>query len=198
VKDKPKIIGVTGGIGSGKTTVCRFFSEFGVPVYSADFQAKKIMDDPIIIQKIKTIFDQNVIGENQKLDRKKIATIVFDNPKKLQQLNAIVHPIVQQDFEKWIQKHQNYRYIIKEVAIIFETNSQDQYDKIILVTAPEDIRIKRVAKRDNLSEQEIINRIKNQLPDSEKRIFSDIVIENINLSETYKNTKNTYYLLNNN
>jgi len=197
VRNKPKIIGVTGGIGSGKTTVCSFFSELDVPVYYSDYHAKKIIDDPITIQKIKSIFDENIIDENQKIDRKKIATIVFDNPKKLQQLNDIVHPMVQQDFEKWLQKHLYYSYIIKEVAIIFETHSQDQYDKIILVTAPEDIRIKRVAKRDNTSEEEVIKRIKNQLPDSEKIALSNIVIENINLFETKKKTEKIHYSLNN-
>jgi len=183
---KPKIVGVTGGIGSGKTTVCAFFSELGIPVYNSDYQAKKIMDNPKIIQKIKTIFGEKITDVNQKLDRKKIATIVFNDPKKLQQLNAIVHPIVQQDFEDWLEKHKNYSYIIKEVAIVFETNSEKQYDKIILVTAPEQTRIKRVMERDAINEQEVLQRIKNQLPDSEKITKSDVIIENINLLKTKK------------
>jgi len=194
---RPKIIGVTGGIGSGKTTICKFFSELGVPVYYADYQAKKIMDDPMITQKIKNVFDENIIDENQKLDRKKIATIVFNNPKKLQQLNAIIHPIVKQDFEYWLEKHQDYSYIIKEVAIIFETNSEKQYDKIILVTAPEQIRIERVTKRDNITEKEVVQRIKNQLPDSEKITKSNIIIKNINLLETKKKIEKLHYLLKN-
>jgi len=198
VKNRPKIIGVTGGIGSGKTSVCAIFSELGVPVYAADFHSKKIMDTPRVIQKIKTIFEETIIDENQKLDRKKIATIVFDNPKKLQQLNAIVHPIVQQDFEKWLEKHQNHSYIIKEVAIIFEIHSEGQYDAIILVTAPEEVRIRRVIERDNITEQEVVQRIKNQLPDNEKVAKSDIVIENINFLETKKKIEKIHYLLNNN
>jgi len=196
VKNKPKIVGITGGIGSGKTTITNFFSELGTPVYHADIQAKKIMDDPRIIQKIKTIFEENIINENQKLDRKKIANIVFDNPEKLQQLNAIIHPIVQQDFEKWLNKYKDYSYIIKEVAIIFEIHSECQYDKIILVTAPEDIRIKRVMERDKISEQEVLQRIKNQLTDSQKIAKSDIVIENINLLETKKTIEKLHNLLN--
>jgi len=196
VKNKPKIVGLTGGIGSGKTTIANFFSELGTPVYHADLQAKKIMDDLDVIQKIKTIFEENIINENQKLDRKKIANIVFDNPEKLQQLNAIIHPIVQQDFEKWLYKHKNYSYIIKEVAIIFEIHSECQYDKVILVTAPEDIRIKRVMERDKISEQEVLQRIKNQLLDSQKIAKSDIVIENINLLETKKTIEKLHYLLN--
>ena len=190
-----KIIGLTGGIGSGKSTVASFFSELGVPVYIADSEAKKIMDYPETIREVQTIFDENVVGENGKLDRKKIASFVFNNPEKLKQLNAVIHPKVNKDFRNWLEKHQDHTYIIKEVAIIFETQSEKQFDKIILVTAPEKLRIERVMKRDNISEDEILERIKNQLPDEEKISKSDFIITNTDLKSAKKEVKKLHKLL---
>lgn len=190
-----KIIGLTGGIGSGKSTVASFFSELGVPVYIADSEAKKIMDYPETIREVQTIFDENVVDENGKLDRKKIASFVFNNPEKLKQLNAVIHPKVNKDFKNWLGKHQDHTYIIKEVAIIFETQSEKQFDKIILVTAPEKLRIERVMKRDNISEDEILERIKNQFPDEEKISKSDFVITNIDLKSAKKEVKKLHKLL---
>lgn len=184
-----KIIGLTGGIGSGKSTIAHFFVELGVPVYIADSEAKKIMDYPEIIQEVQAIFDENVTGENGKLDRKKIASVVFNNPEKLKQLNTVIHPKVNEDFKNWLEKHKNHPYIIKEVAIIFETNSEKQFDKIILVTAPEKTRIERVMKRDNISEEAVLERMKNQLPDSEKREKSDFIIINTNLKSSKNHVK---------
>lgn len=191
-----KIVGLTGGIGSGKSTVADFFKELGVPVYIADSEARKIMDYPEIIREVEAIFDENVIGTDHKLDRKKIASIVFNNPEKLKQLNAIIHPRVKKDFALWLDKHKNYKYIIKEVAIIFETNSEKDFDKIILVTAPEKERIKRVMKRDNISEKEVLERMKNQLSDTDKIAKSDFIINNTNKSFTKKQTKNIHLSLN--
>src|SRR5690554_3786999 len=160
--------------------------ELGVPVYIADSEAKKIMDYPETIQEVQAIFDENVILEDGKLNRKKIASIVFNAPEKLQHLNAVVHPKVNQDFKKWLELHKEAPYIIKEVAIIFEIGSENQFDKIILVTAPEQTRIQKVAKRDNISEDEVLARIKNQLSDAEKIEKSDFIINNIDLN-TSKN-----------
>lgn len=191
-----KIIGLTGGIGSGKSTVAGFFRELGVPVYIADSQAKKIMDYPETIQEVQAIFDQNVLLETGKLDRKKIASIVFNDSEQLNKLNAIIHPKVNQDFKDWLKQHKNYPYIIKEVAIIFETQSEKQFDKIILVTAPLNLRIERVIQRDNSSAQEILKRIDNQLPDSEKIEKSDFIIHNINLDAVKKEVKRLHKTLN--
>lgn len=182
----PKIIGLTGGIGSGKSTIAKFFSELGVPVYVADTQAKKIMDYPSTIQEVQSIFGEKVLDENQKLDRKKIASIVFNHPEKLKALNSVIHPKVAEDFSQWLNQHNHHAYVIKEVAIIFETHSEDQYDKIILVTAPEEIRIQRVMERDKISKEQVEERIKNQLSDQEKINKSDFIIMNIDL-ETSKN-----------
>jgi dephospho-CoA kinase len=189
-----KIIGLTGGIGSGKSTVAGYFQELGVPVYVADTEAKKIMDQPDTIQEVQQIFDENVIFEG-KLDRKKIASIVFNNAEKLAQLNKIIHPKVKQDFKDWLEKHKNYSFIIKEVAILFETNSEKEFDAIILVTAPEKIRIERVINRDNITENQVRERIKNQLSDEEKISKSHYIIENISKKDTKKRVKELFILL---
>jgi dephospho-CoA kinase len=189
-----KIIGLTGGIGSGKSTVAGYFQELGVPVYVADTEAKKIMDQPDTIQEVQQIFDENVIFEG-KLDRKKIASIVFNNAEKLAQLNKIIHPKVKQDFKDWLEKHKNYSFIIKEVAILFETNSENDFDAIILVTAPEKIRIERVINRDNITENQVRERIKNQLSDEEKISKSHYIIENISKKDTKKRVKELFILL---
>jgi dephospho-CoA kinase len=189
-----KIIGLTGGIGSGKSTVAGYFQELGVPVYVADTEAKKIMDQPDTIQEVQQIFDENVIFEG-KLDRKKIASIVFNNAEKLAQLNKIIHPKVKQDFKDWLEKHKNYSFIIKEVAILFETNSENDFDAIILVTAPEKIRIERVTNRDNITENQVRERIKNQLSDEEKISKSHYIIENISKKATKKRVKELFILL---
>lgn len=185
----PKIIGLTGGIGSGKSTVASFFSELGVPVYIADNQAKEIMDKPEVIQEIQSVFEDNILNEDRKLNRKKIASIVFNNPKQLDKLNAIVHPKVKEDFKQWLQINKDHKFIIKEVAIIFETQSEKEYDKIILVTAPKKVRISRVMKRDGLSEEKVLERIQNQLPDIDKIPKSDFVINNTNFNKTLKEVK---------
>lgn len=196
MKIRSKIIGLTGGIGSGKSTIAHFFSELGVPVYIADTEAKKIMEQPKIITEVQTIFKENVILANGKLDRKKIASIVFNNPKKLEELNNIIHPKVNQDFKKWLKKHEDYPYILKEVAIIFETQSEKKFDKIILVTAPEKLRIERVIQRDNTSKKEVVKRIKNQLPDSVKIEKSDFIIDNTNIEFSRKEVKKLHKILN--
>jgi|SRR5690606_7932355 dephospho-CoA kinase len=189
-----KIIGLTGGIGSGKSTVAGYFQELGVPVYIADTEAKKIMDQPDTIQEVQQIFDENVIFEG-KLDRKKIASIVFNNAEKLAQLNKIIHPKLKKDFKDWLEKHKNYSFIIKEVAILFETNSENEFDAIILVTAPEKIRIERVINRDNITENQVRERIKNQLSDEEKISKSHYIIENISKKDTKKRVKELFILL---
>lgn len=177
----PKIIGLTGGIGSGKSTISRFFSALGVPVYIADAEARKIMERPEIIQEVQNLFVENIIDQNGKLDRKKIASIVFNDPVKLEALNQIIHPAVQRDFLLWLKNHENQTYVIKEVAIIFEIKSEKDYDKIILVTAPEKDRIKRVMHRDGISANEVLERMRNQLPDSKKVDKSDYIIDNTEL-----------------
>ena len=179
-----KIIGLTGGIGSGKSTIANYIASKGVPVYIADDEAKKIMERDDVKQKIQNLFNESILNLDKTLNRKKIAEFVFNNPEKLKELKAIVHPKVQLHFKHWVKEHESFPYIIKEVAILFETGGNKQCDKVILITAPKELRIKRAMKRDNLTKKDILVRINNQLPDSEKIKLSDFVVENINLNDT--------------
>jgi len=181
-----RIIGLTGGIGSGKSTVASYIASKGIPVYIADEVAKKLMDSKKNSKKIQAVFSENILSENGKLDRKKIASIVFNSPKKLAELNAIVHPEVKKHFTNWLKKHEKYPIIIKEVAILFETGGNTSCDKVILITAPREIRIERVMKRDNMNEESVLSRIQNQLSEREKIEKSDFVIYNIQLQNTFK------------
>ena len=180
-----RIIGLTGGIGSGKSTVATYIASKGIPVYIADEEAKKLMDSKVIIKKIQAIFEENVLTDEGNLDRKKIGSIVFNQPEKLAQLNAIVHPEVKKHFEKWVKKHKNQSFVVKEVAILFETGGNLACDKVIIITAPEEIRIERAMKRDNIDRESVLSRIKNQLPEEEKIKMSNFVVYNTDLQNTF-------------
>lgn len=180
-----RIIGLTGGIGSGKSTVATYIASKGIPVYIADEEAKKLMDSKVIIKKIQAIFEENVLTDEGNLDRKKIGNIVFNQPEKLAQLNAIVHPEVKKHFEKWVKKHKNQSFVVKEVAILFETGGNLACDKVIMITAPEEIRIERAMKRDNIDRESVLSRIKNQLPEEEKIKMSNFVVYNTDLQNTF-------------
>jgi dephospho-CoA kinase len=175
-----KVIGLTGGIGSGKTTIANYFATMGVPVYIADDAAKKVMQSENIIQQIKTTFGDSIF-ENKILNRAKLAEIVFTNADKLAQLNAIVHPAVKSDFELWLQDNKEYDYVIYEAAILFESGRYKECDVIITVTAPEEIRIERVVKRDNTTREQVLSRIKMQWNDEKRISLSNFVINNSNL-----------------
>ena len=181
-----KIIGLTGGIGSGKTTVAKYFAEKGIPVYIADDEAKKIMDSPEVIKEVQAIFDENVLTKKGLLDRKKIRNIVFHHKEKLEELNKIVHPKVKKDFENFVKEHQNAPFIIKEVAILFETNGHKLCDATILVTAPLETRIERVIARDNTTREKVLQIINNQLSEEEKEKLATHIIMNDNIQNTYK------------
>ncbi|MDM1459460.1 dephospho-CoA kinase [Myroides odoratimimus] len=173
------IVGLTGGIGSGKTTVANMFAEEGIPIYIADERAKQIMDRADVVEAVQSIFKENVkIGEV--LDRKKIREIVFDNKELLNQLNRIVHPEVKKDFERWKEENDAFPFVIKESAVLFENNLNKQCDLVILVTAPEEVRLARVMARDGVSLDNVEGIMRNQLKDSDKIPFSDYVITNIN------------------
>lgn len=180
-----KIIGLTGGIGSGKSTVAKYIASKGIPVYIADDEAKKIMTKKSVIHEIQNLFKENIILENGQLDRKKIATIVFQDSSLLKKLNEVVHPKVKKHFKKWLEKNKEAPFVVKEVAILFETGGNTECDKVILVTAPEDVKISRVMKRDNVSQEEIMKRMKNQLSDAEKSMKSDYVVTNVKIDDTY-------------
>ena len=178
-----KIIGLTGGIGSGKSTVAKMFEKLGVPIYISDEKARFLMENSDVIKKrIVKLFGVNAYHDNS-LNRSFIASKVFNNSILLSNLNAIVHPEVKIDFESWLSKQKSV-YVIKEVAILFETNSQSNFDYIISVVAPLKDRVKRIIKRGRQSESDILSIIKNQLPDSDKIKLSDFVIFNDLISNT--------------
>jgi dephospho-CoA kinase len=173
-------IGITGGIGTGKTTVCKMFEKLGVPVYYADDRAKWINNnDTEVITALKSTFGEDIY-QNGILNRSKLGEIVFSDKEKLEKLNTIVHPVVFRDAEQWQQEKQKagFYYTLKEAALLFETGSYKQLDKIIVVSAMENIRIERVMKRDNLSREEVLKRISKQMPQSEKEKAADFIIEN--------------------
>jgi dephospho-CoA kinase len=180
-----KIIGLTGGIGSGKTTVAKLFAAKGIPVYIADDEAKKIMKLPETINSIKAVFGKNVI-ENGLVNTKTLASIVFNNTEKLKLLNSIIHPLVKQHFDQWVKLNKHNTFVIKESAILFESGSYQYCDKIITVIASESTRISRVMQRDSITKEEILARIKNQWNDDERIKKSDYVIENEDLEDTKK------------
>jgi len=175
-----KVIGLTGGIGSGKTTIANYFATMGIPVYIADDAAKKVMQSENIVQQIKTTFGDSIF-EKEILNRSKLAEIVFNNADKLAQLNAIVHPAVKSDFELWLQENKKYDYVIYEAAILFESGRYKECDVIITVTAPEEIRIERVVKRDNTTREQVLSRMKMQWNDEKRISLSNFVINNSNL-----------------
>jgi len=193
-----KIIGLTGGIGSGKSTVASYIASKGIPVYIADEEAKKIMELPEVILEVQQLFDENILLENNQLNRAKIAEIVFKNPQKLQELNSVIHPKVKMHFMNWLKQYEAFPFVVKEVAILFETGGDASCDKVILVTAPEDVRIKRVMQRDKTKMINVKNRIKNQLSDQEKKAKSDFIIENIDIDTTFKQVDKVLKILNEN
>ena len=183
-----KVIGLTGGIGSGKSTVARLFADLGVPIYIADERAKHLMNTSKVIKReLIALFGSKAYNTNG-LDRDFIASKIFNNKELLQKMNAIVHPKVGADFKRWL-KQQKVSYVIKEAAIIFEHNQQSQYDYIITVTTPLDERVQRVMKRDNKSKEQILAVVNNQLSDEKKIKQSHFVIVNQQLDETKNQVK---------
>ena len=180
-----KIVGLTGGIGSGKSSVLSVFRSLGVPCYQSDISAKKLMQqDPELINQIKALFGDDIY-EGEKLNRGKLAEVVFDDKRKLESLNAIVHPRIKEDFQLFLSQ-QNTDYVIKEAAILFETGVAEDCDVTILVTAPEDIKIERVMKREKSKVELIKSRMRNQWSDEKKIPMADYVINNIGWDKTLK------------
>ncbi|MCO6478619.1 MAG: dephospho-CoA kinase [Phaeodactylibacter sp.] len=172
-------VGITGGIGSGKTTACKVFETLGIPVYYADSQAKQLMvSDPRLVAGIKALFGPESYLRDGALNRPFIAQQVFSNDEKLKQLNALVHPAVAEDAERWHHAQENVPYTLKEAALLFESGSYKQLDKLITVSAPEKLRIQRVMERDGVSAEEVRARMKKQMPEEEKVKRSDFVIYN--------------------
>ncbi|WP_316823967.1 dephospho-CoA kinase [Pedobacter miscanthi] len=173
-------VGITGGIGSGKTTACKVFEVLGIPVFYADTVAKEIMTkDALLIEGVKTAFGNESYFEDGKLNNKHIAGIVFNNEKALAQLNALVHPAVFRAFDAWEATiPSTVPYTLKEAAILFESGSYKMCDTTILVTAPYDVKIKRLMQRDGVTEAQIKARMDKQLSDEQKGKLADHFIVN--------------------
>lgn len=180
-----KIVGLTGGIGSGKTTVANMFSKLGVPVYIADVEAKRLTNTSKVIRRklIELLGPRAFIKTG--LNRKYVADKIFNDKALLQAVNEIIHPKVAAHFKKWVSK-QNTAYVIKEAAILFENGGYKDCDTVILVTAPKPVRLKRILARDKSSKAEIEQRMNNQWSDAKKEKLADFVIENIDLNATEK------------
>lgn len=173
-------VGITGGIGSGKSTVCKMFEKLGIPVYYADERAKYLMQhEHHLIDEIRKTFGADIY-DNGSLNRKLLSERVFNNSSKLQQLNALVHPAVFRDTEEWVEEQKALKvpYVLKEAALLIESGSYKNLDRLIVVSAPLEIRIKRVIDRDHSTREEILARINHQLPDEDKMKLADYVIEN--------------------
>jgi len=170
-------LGVTGGIGSGKTSVCKVFSLLGIPVFSADEEAKEVMEvDAGIISKLNAIAGKDLYAGGT-LDRAELAKLIFNNRFMLEEVNSVVHPAVFSKFHEWVKERQA-PYVIMEAAILFESGGSKMVDRIVTVTAPVEERIARVISRSNIAKEKVMERIKNQTSDSDKIKQSDYIIDN--------------------
>lgn len=191
-----KIIGLTGGIGSGKTTIANLFRAAGVPVFIADDEARMISQTPEIIAAIKNVFGSTIFDDD-KLNREKLSQIVFGNPEQLKLLNAIIHPAVKKHFDIWVLNYKKAPFVIYEAAILFESGSFKNCDFIITVTAPLEERIKRVIQRDKTTREQVLKRINAQWNDEQRMEKSDFVIENTNLEMAKSKVNEILKFLNN-
>jgi len=178
-----KIIGLTGGIGSGKTTVAKMFMDLGVPVYIADDEARQLTNRSKIIRRKLTALLGDQTYVNGKINNTYVANIIFNDVRLLQEVNQIIHPKVAKHFQRWVAKQEGV-YCIKEVAILFENGGHEKCDMTVLVTAPKKERVARVLKRGGISEEAILARMGNQWPDKKKIQLADIVVENLDLKST--------------
>lgn len=173
------IIGLTGNMGSGKSTVARLLASYGIPVYDSDARAKDLNDnDPQIISALKHLFGEEIYETQGKLNRALLAQQIFGDSQMLAQVNAIIHPAVQRDFEAWCAHHASAPLVIKEAAILFESGAHKQVHATLLVEAPGELAIQRVAQRDGISPEAVLQRLQHQWPVDKKRALADYVINN--------------------
>lgn len=168
-------VGLTGGIGSGKSTVAKAFHALGIPVFNADEETKKILDSAEVSEEIKEHFGEEIMTGG-KPDRKKLAALVFSDKEKLSLLNSLLHPRTAEAFDDWVKIQMGVPYIIKEAAILFESGANKQVDTVITISCPEKIRIERVKKRDGIGEEAVRARMKNQWTDKEREEKSQYII----------------------
>ncbi len=186
-------IGLTGGIGSGKTLIAKLFSTLGVPIYYSDREAKLLYYNPEIKSQVIALLGSQAY-HNQKINKKYISEKIFNDKQLLQEINAIFHPQVRSHYKHWVNQ-QDSPIVIQESAILFETQQHDNFDLTILVTAPQDIRIQRVQLRDNTTKEKILDRMSNQLSDEQKSKLSDYIIVNDGKSQVIPQVINIYHKL---
>ncbi|MCB9191081.1 MAG: dephospho-CoA kinase [Flavobacteriales bacterium] len=173
-----KVVGITGGIGSGKTTTCKIFEQLNVPVYYADIRAKELMlHNEQLRSKIIQAFGEKAYS-NGHLNREYLAKVVFSSKEKLSVLNGLVHPAVGADFEAWLEEHESAKYVLKEAAILFESGAYHNVDVTVLVIAPKEVRIDRVTERDGFTRDEVLKRMNNQWTQERKAKLADHIINN--------------------
>ncbi len=170
-------IGITGGIGSGKTTVCEIFKQLGIPVFISDLEAKKLLETPKVLEFYRNEFGKMVFTGGI-LDKRKIAALIFENHEAKQKVNDFIHPLVIDAFLAWALTQKNCPYVIKEAALLFESNAYVFLNYSVLVHAPTEVRIKRVIERDKCSGESVVKRIKNQMPEENKMKLANYVISN--------------------
>ena len=173
-------VAVTGNIGSGKTMISRFFETLRVPVFYADREAKKLYDNPVVLKKMTEMFGPVLLNNSGKLNKNKLAEIIFNDKANLEKINAFIHPRVRDKFNQWLTEQKDQPYCIQEAAIVFETGLYKQFDKIILVYAPEDMLIERVMKRDSVAQNQVLKRLENQMPQKLKAELADYILNNNN------------------
>jgi len=171
-------VGLTGNIGSGKSYVSDVFRALNIPIFNADLEARKILNSSKVIEEIKETFGEDLVLKSNEIDRKKLASVVFNSPSELEKLNQLIHPKLRQYFKKWCLGYVNKPYIIQEAAILFENDFHSLMDKVITVSAPLQIRLKRVIDRDGAKKDDVLARMNNQWPDGKKEALSNFVINN--------------------
>jgi len=191
-------IGITGGIGSGKSTICKIFETLEIPIYYADISAAVIVNKNLQVKSQLTAKFGEDLYEFGMLDRKKLSSIIFNNSEALAFVNSLIHPAVKLDYENWLGNNKLAPYTLKEAAILFESGAHTQVDKIICVYAPQDIKIQRVINRESITHNEVMRRILSQMPDEEKMKRSDFVIYNDNVQLVLPQVLKIHNLLINN
>ena len=186
-------IGITGGIGAGKSTVCKIFNQIGIPIYDADFRAKWLMNNnPELKEAIRKSFGWDSYTRKDDLNRDYLGKVVFNNEEKLKNLNNIVHPAVIIDFELWTQEQKHEPYSLKEAALLFESNSYKNLHKVIVINSPIETRIERVVKRDHVKREDVLKRIENQSTDRERMEKADWIIYNDGIRSLIEQTMNIH------
>ena len=174
-----KIIGITGGIGSGKSIICKIFATMNIPIFDADIRAKYLINNDLSLKNsIKNLLGENAYNPTGEYNRKWVASKVFNNPDLLKQLNSLVHPCVHKDSHDWVRKYPKSPFLLYEAALMKAAGDNNMFDKVIVIQAPIEVRIKRIQSRDNRSEQEIRDIIARQITDEERLNIADYVIEN--------------------